>query len=85
MFDRYWIFSSICQLDSSTFLLMQRLNVISGVDQYYINITNMNEQLPDLLAVQSIVDVFRDVQGWFLIVIFCFIGLVIIWGMIKHR
>jgi len=85
MFDRYWFFSSLCQLDSSTFLLMHRLNVISGVDQYYINITNMNQQLPDLLAVQSIADVFRQVQVWFLIGIFCFIGLVVIWGMIKHR
>jgi hypothetical protein len=64
---------------------MQRLTVISGMDQYYINITNMNQQVPDLLAVQSIVDVFRGVQGWFLIGIFCFIGIVVIWGMIKHR
>jgi hypothetical protein len=85
MFDRYWIFSSICQLDSSAFILIRRLNMITGVNQYYINITNMNQQLPDLLAVQSIADVFRQVQIWFLIGIFCFIGLIVIWGMIKHR
>jgi hypothetical protein len=45
----------------------------------------MNQQIADLFAIESIADEFRQIQIWFLVGIFCFIGAVIVWGMIKHR